>query len=278
MKQIILNADDFGRTASINAAVMRAHREGVLTSASLMVTGATAAEAAALARQEPALAVGLHLVLVGGQAVLAPGSIPHLVDSSGRFPADPAAAGLRYAFSAAARRELRRELEAQFERFAATRLALSHVDSHMHLHMHPVVLPLVLSLVEQYGACGLRIPRDDLRLGLRHSRQMLAVKVGWALVFALLARSALGCLRQRPIRVADRVYGLMQSGRMEEAYVLKVLRQLDAPTAELYFHPDCAAQSEPLGPNPGDLATLLSPAVRQVIEEQGLTLATYCSL
>jgi hopanoid biosynthesis associated protein HpnK len=278
MKQVILNADDFGRTASINAVVMRAHREGVLTSASLMVTGAAAAEAAALARQEPALAVGLHLVLVGGQAALPPADIPHLVDSSGRFPDDPATAGLRYAFSAAARRELAQELEAQFERFAATRLPLSHVDSHMHLHMHPVLLPLVLSLVEQYGACGLRVPRDNLRLGLRYSQRMLATKTGWALVFALLARSALRHLRQHPIRVVDRVYGLFQTGRMEEAYVLKVLRQLDVPSAELYFHPDSAAQSEPLGPNPGDLATLLSPAVRQVIEEQGLRLATYCSL
>lgn len=278
VKQIILNADDFGRTASINAAVMRAHREGVLTSASLMVTGAAAAEAAALARQEPALVVGLHLVLVGGQAALPPANIPHLVDSSGRFPDNPATAGLRYAFSAAARRELAQELEAQFERFAATRLPLSHVDSHMHLHMHPVLLPLVLSLVEQYGACGLRIPRDDLRLGLRYSQRMLATKAGWALVFALLARSALRHLRRCPIRVVDRVYGLFQTGRMEEAYVLKVLRQLDVPTAELYFHPDSALQSEPLGPNPGDLATLLSERVRQTIEECGLKLASYRSL
>jgi hypothetical protein len=70
----------------------------------------------------------------------------------------------------------------------------------------------------------------------------------------------------------------MQSGRMAEGYVVGLLRRLEVPTAELYFHPSAASGSEALGPHPGDLATLLSPTVRQVIQERGLRLATYAAL
>ncbi len=278
MTYVIFNADDFGRSPTINAAVERAHREGVLTSASLMVSGAALEEAIVLARRNPTLAVGLHLVMVSGKAVLPPKDIPHLVDDQGNFPPDPFVVGLRYTFSPTVRRELHRELVAQFERFAATGLPLAHVDGHLHLHMHPFVLGWVLDLAEQYGARGIRLPRDDLGLSLSYNRHGASVKAAWALAFGVLARWAQRRLQHRRLAVTERVYGLMQTGQMEEAYVLKVLRSLHTSSAELYFHPDTAPQAEPLGPNPTDLATLLSPVVRQVIQERGMQLATYLTL
>lgn len=102
--QVILNADDFGRSAAINAAVMQSHREGVLTSASLMVAGDAVEEAVALARETPTLAIGLHVVVVAGRAVLPPNEIPHLVDGRGWFPRDPVRTGLRYFLRDRARR------------------------------------------------------------------------------------------------------------------------------------------------------------------------------
>lgn len=276
--QVILNADDFGRSANINAAVMLAHRQGVLTSTSLMVTGDAVEEAVALVRQTPALAVGLHLVVAAGRAALPPADIPHLVDRDGRFPADPLQVGLRYAFSHAARQELRREMEAQFERFVATGLSLSHVDCHLHLHIHPVIFDLLLPLAEQYGARGLRLPRDELWPALGYDRSRVGTKVAWALTFGLLGRRCLRRLQGQPLAITDRVYGLMQTGRMEEEYVVKLLRRLEVPTAELYFHPAIAPEDEEPGPHPDDLASLLSPAVRQVIQERGIQLATYPTL
>ncbi len=275
---IILNADDFGRSTSVNEAVMRAHREGVLTSASLMVTGDAADEAIALARSTPTLAVGLHLVLVQGRAALSAREIPHLVDGRGRFSDDPVRAGLRYFLSRVAQEELGREMTAQFERFAATGLPLSHVDSHLHIHMHPTVFGLLIPLAEKYGARGLRLPRDDLRLALTYDRGRVLTKVAWAFTYGLLGRWNLRRLRRHHLVVTHRVYGLMQTGRMQEAYVVQLLRRLNEPTAELYFHPATVPGDEALGPNPGDLATLLSPAVRQVIQERGLSLATYPTL
>ena len=276
--QVVINADDFGRSMAINAAVMRAHREGVLTSASLMVTGDTWEEAEGLAHATPTLAVGLHLVVVNGRAVLPHKAIPHLADGSGRFPDDPLRAGLYYRFSLAAQAELARELAAQFARFAATGLPLSHVDGHLHLHVHPTVFNLLLPLAEGYGAGGVRLPRDDLSLALRYDRRQASAKIAWAVALGLVCRWCQSRLRGRRLAVPRRVYGVMQSGQMQEAYVVEVLRHLRAPTAELYFHPSTSAQREALGPNPGDLETLLSPTVRQVIAERGLCLATHSTL
>ncbi len=276
--QIILNADDFGASDSINAAIVRAHRQGVLTSASLMVTGDAAAGAAALARETPSLAVGLHVVVAGGRAALRPERIPHVVDSNGLFPDDPLRAGLYYAFSRTARAELAAEMEAQFERFAATGLPLSHVDGHMHLHIHPTILRLLLPLAERYGAQGLRLPRDDLRISMRFDRQRAGFKALHAIVFGLLGHWCARQLDGRTLKVTHRVYGLMQTGRMSERYVVGLLSCLDVPTAELYFHPSTRAEGGATGPNPTDLATLLSPAVRGIIQERGLRLATYPAL
>ncbi len=169
--EVIFNADDFGRSSAINRAVLQAHREGVLTSASLMVAGDAAAEAVDLARATPALAVGLHLVLSDGRASSPPREIPHLLDGSDCFPANPAQVWIRYIFSPAARAEMVREVRAQFERFAATGLPLDHVNAHQHIHMHPAVFAALLPLARQYGAGGVRLPRDDFGLAMRYDRR-----------------------------------------------------------------------------------------------------------
>ena len=276
--QIILNADDFGASSSINAAIRQAHQEGVLTSTSLMVAGEAASEAVSLARSMPDLAVGLHLVVVAGRAILPPGEIPHLVNQRGEFSQDAVGAGIHYFFSTSARQELAKELRAQFDRFTLTGLPLSHVDGHEHMHLHPTVFSLLLPLLDQYHVCGLRLPRDDLWLSLRYDRRRAALKTCWALVFGILNRWCWRRLQGRAIAIPHRVYGFMQSGQMQEAYVLRLLKELDVPTAELYFHPDTADKPAHLGPNPDDLATLTSPRVRQMIRERNLQTVTYPAL
>lgn len=264
-RQLIVNADDFGRSTEINQAVIRAHREGVLNSASLMVAGSAAAEAIELAHQNPALAVGLHLVVVDGAAVLPPQQIPHLVDSQGRFPNRPVRLGLRYAFSPPARRDLKDEITAQFERFAASGLALSHVDGHQHLHMHPAVYDLMLPLALKFGADRIRIVRDDLRLALRYDRSHRTAKFVSAAIFAGLAFRCRRC----PIPGPRRTYGFHQSGNMTKSYVLLALQHMQEP-AEMYFHPTAGPRLDALGPNPGDLETLLSGEFRKAMEVRGL--------
>src|SRR6185369_1031689 len=95
-RRLIVNADDFGRSSSINEAVIRAHREGILTTASLMVNGRACAEAVALAKENPRLGVGLHLSLVCGRSALKPTEIPGLVNNRYEFSDNPVTAGFRY--------------------------------------------------------------------------------------------------------------------------------------------------------------------------------------
>lgn len=273
--QVIMNADDFGRSSSINSAVVKAHRRGVLTSASLMVTGDAFNEAVSIARETPSLAVGLHIVLVNGKAVLPPGAIPDLVNQDGFFRRAPVSAGLSYYFSPVLQSQLNQELNAQFERFAATGLPLSHVDGHLHMHIHPTVLGMLLPLTVRYGACGIRLPRDDFQLSASYDREGILVKATWALIFDLLCRWSLRRMRLLPLVVTDRVYGLMQTGRMQETYVIKVLQRLNVPTAELYFHPDITESYNHFGPNPADLEALLSPQVRDVLQEREILTSTY---
>jgi hopanoid biosynthesis associated protein HpnK len=275
---LILGADDFGASAEVNEAVATAHRNGVLTSASLMVAGRAVDEAISMARDMPDLAVGLHLVVVDGPAVLPPDRIPHLVDGNRRFLRNPVSVGVRYAFSRLARQELAAEMRAQFERFAESGLSLSHVDGHLHMHLHPVVFDLLVPLAEEYGARGLRLPRDDLRLALRHGLDGVGRKVLWALCFWPLNAWGARQLRGHSLRVVDRVYGFMQTGQMHAAYVLDLIRHLRVPTAEIYFHPSVATEGQPGGPNVGDLDALLDPALRQAMAEREISLTNYPAL
>lgn len=281
--KLIINADDFGRSPEINAAVLEAHRRGILTSASLMVAGASASEAVDIARANPTLAVGLHVVLVDGATVLPAEQLDRIVDHTGRLPNSPAILGFRYAMSSAARALARAEMKAQFDHFAETGLPLSHVDGHQHLHLHPAIFPALCSLAKEHGAKGVRIVRDDWRFALRYEKKHAILKTAWATAFTPLAHVARRQAAACGLTYADRAYGLMQSGRMTEDYVLALLEHLqkkfskagDRFTTEIYFHPTTGPRTDALGPNPGELQTLLSPQVRARIEQYGMRLGRY---
>ena len=166
-RRLIVNADDFGRSASINQAVIRAHREGILTTASLMVNEPACEEAVALARENPTLGVGLHLTLLCGHSALPPAEVPGLVNPNGEFSNNPAGAGFRYFFQRSLREPLRREIHAQFQKFRATRLPLDHVNGHLHLHLHPTVFRILMADASQLGIKRLRLTFDPFRLNLR---------------------------------------------------------------------------------------------------------------
>jgi chitin disaccharide deacetylase len=264
--QLIVNGDDFGKSPEVNEAIIRSFRAGTLTSCSLMVTGDAFDHAVRLARENSGLAVGIHLVTVQGKAVLPHAEIPNLVDRQGHFPHSPVAAGLKYYFSIAARKQLTRELTAQFQRFHGTGLKLSHVDSHLHMHVHPVIFAAAVELAERYGVRRMRVPQDDFRLAVRFgglspndknppspprtkggsSGCPPFLEGGWgdliggaanALVFGRLTHRMKRQLLARGFSFADQVYGHLYSGRMTLEYVLFVLEHLTARTNEIYFHP-----------------------------------------
>jgi hopanoid biosynthesis associated protein HpnK len=277
-RRVIITGDDFGSSPAVNHAIIAAHERGVLTSASLMVTGEAFEEAVALARLHPRLAVGLHLVLVRGRAALPRPAIPALVDAGGRFPDSSLRAGLRYQFDAAARRQLRCEIGAQLEAFRRTGLHLSHVDGHLHMHVHPVVLRLLIELADAYDIRAIRLPGEELGIALGLDRRHLLTKLFWWWVFGRLRRYGAPRLRAAGIGFAERVYGLLASGRLTEAYLLGLIPRIEADVVEIYAHPALGHDGGPRhGPPSGEveLAALLSPAVRWALAAAGFALTTY---
>lgn len=270
-RRLIVNADDFGRSSSINQAVVRAHREGILTSASLMVNEPAFNEAVALARENPRLGVGLHLTLLCGQAALPPTQIPGLVDARGRFSDSPVATGFRYFADRRLRSQLREEIRAQFDRFHATGLPLDHVNGHLHLHLHPTVLGFLVEEARELGIRRLRLTRDPFWLNARLADGRRASRVTHALIFHWLAARARRRLAGLGVRHTARVFGLLQNGRVDEAFVLRLLPRLPAGDSELYSHPSLDQFGH-------EFAALVSPRVKAQIEALGIRLIRYQDL
>ncbi len=278
----IINADDFGFSHGVNQAIATAHTEGVLTSTSLMVTGDAAEEAIALAKSHPTLAVGLHLVLVCGRAVLPPSKIPHLVDAAGNFAVNPTTAGLRYQFVPAARAELRQEIRAQLEKFRATGLPLSHVDGHLHLHSHPVVLQILVDLASEFKINFIRLPSEELSFNLQLDSRRFWIKLVWSAVFGQLRRYGENLLRSQGIGFANRVYGLLQTGGMSEEHLLGLIPQINDNLIEIYSHPAIAVANESLNgfsdAGEAELTALLSQRVREALTTNDFELTNYSTL
>lgn len=273
MRRLIVNADDFGRSAAVNAAVLRAHSEGILTTASLMVNEPGAAEAVALARAHPRLGVGLHLTLLDGRAALPPKQLAGvgLVNARGEFERAPVRVGWRYFFRRELREPLRAEVRAQFARFRETGLVLDHVNGHLHLHLHPVVLPTVIEEMRKLGARHARLTRDPFWLEARLAGGRWLYRAAHAAVFFWLARAARRRFEEHGLRHTDRVFGLLQNGRVDEAYVLRLLERLPPGDSELYAHPA-------LGEFEHELAALISPRVLARVAQNGIRLVRYQDL
>ena len=285
-RRLIVSGDDFGAAREVNAGIIHAHREGVLSSASLMVAGSAVDEAVELARAHPGLAVGLHLVLTQGRPTAPPADIPALVRPDGSFGDVPVLTGFAYAqvwASRSGRRQLRREVDAQLDAFCTTGLELAHVDGHCNMHLHPMILPILLELAPRYGVRAVRLTRDPIGPALRHDASHLGRKLAEGIVFGALASWAAPRLRAAGIRFADRVLGMHQTGAVDEDYLLAVLRDLPEGTTEIYCHPAVGSAPEMARHQPGyrhemEVRALTSPRVREAITAAGVEVVSYRDL
>ncbi|HLZ54834.1 MAG TPA: hopanoid biosynthesis-associated protein HpnK [Verrucomicrobiae bacterium] len=270
-RRLIVNADDFGLSHSINEAVSRAHREGILTTASLMVNEAGCDEAVALARENPGLGIGLHLALLCGKSALPPEKIPGLVNLHAEFSNRPVATGFRYFFQRSLREQLRLEIHAQFQKFRATGLPLDHVNGHLHLHLHPTVFRILMEDAATLGIKRLRLTRDCLSRSRRMAHGHWIYRFSHAAIYEWLSRRARGPLQQRGVRHAQVTFGLLQNSRVDEEYILKLLPELPPGDSELYSHPS-------LGEFKHEFDALVSPRVKEQVGKLGIELIRYRDL
>ena len=270
-RRLVVNADDFGRSHSINAAVDRAQREGILTTASLMVNEVATEEAVQLARANPGLGVGLHLTLVCGHSALTAAEIPGLLQGDESFSNNPVSAALRYFFNRDLRAELRAEIHAQFEKFRSTGLPLDHVNGHLHLHLHPTVFRILMENASAWNITHLRLTCEPFWLDARLAKGHWFYRASHAFIHRVLSGCARPRLVEKSIRHTPRVFGLLQNGRVDEAYVSKLLPALPEGDSELYSHPS-------LDQFKNEFDALISPRLKAMVKSLGIRLIRYQDL
>jgi hopanoid biosynthesis associated protein HpnK len=273
LKQLIVTADDFGAALAVNEAVEHAHRQGILTAASLMVSAPSAADAVARAKALPGLGVGLHLVLAEGRSTLHASEIPALVDSDGMFRNDMVWPSVKMFFLPSVRRQLAAEVEAQFEAFAATGLALDHVNAHKHFHLHPTIAATILRIGRRFGMKAMRVPYEPAKV-----LRQIEPGAGGDFIVELWARRLGRRLAAAGIFSPDRTFGLGWSGDMTAARLAGLITHLPEGLSEIYLHP-AAGPSYP-GSTPGylyeqELAALTSSQVIDSIKESKISLGSF---
>jgi chitin disaccharide deacetylase len=221
------------------------------------------------------LRVGLHLVLVEGRPVLPPQRLPDLVDQTGRFRNDMVRLGIDIFARPSVRRQIAAEIEAQFEAYRATGLALAHVNAHKHFHLHPTIASEIITTGRRYGLRGLRVPLEphyvltEIEPSTSQRRAYLTAPCA-----AMLRRRA----RRAGLQAPDSVFGLAWSGAMTESRLIGLLLHLSEGCTEIYMHP--ATSNDFAGHAPGyrytdELAALTAPSVVATAHRRDISLGSY---
>jgi len=242
MKRLIVNADDFGLTQGVNRAIVACHEHGLVSSATLMATGACFDEAVTLASAMPGLSVGCHVVLVDGEPLLPPGEVSSLLaPGTKRFYhsiGEVLGAVARGRFNAA---EVEAEATAQMARLQSADVAISHFDTHKHTHMFPSILKPLLRAAAANGVSSVRNPFEapgavSGREALG-SRTLLVRKAQTTVLRALLRGRWMVAVREAGIRTTDGSLGVAATGTLDAALLRAMLRRMPAGTWELVCHP-----------------------------------------
>ena len=233
MTIFIVNADDFGLSSEVNEGIIQAFQRGIVTSASLVPSGAALRQAVQFIKENPMIDVGIHLTLVGETPLLDPREIPTLVDEDGRFRESAFMFFSAYMKKRISMDDVERELCAQFEKINEHGVSISHVDSHQHIHMLPKILEITIRLAEKYGIRHIRYPREKIRLESIYSFrkyprliQQIALNL-----FCLYSRQ-----RIRPYSIG-RFHGFFHGGGMGKSALMKTLSIKEDGISEIMVHP-----------------------------------------
>jgi hopanoid biosynthesis associated protein HpnK len=287
MKELILNADDFGLTPGIDEGIIRAHRDGTLTSTTLMANAEAFGDAVALARANPTLGVGCHLVLVGGRAVAPLNEVTTLVDESGNFPPSLTKFVARVSAGLIRPQEIERELRAQIEKVRASGIEPSHLDTHKHTHAHPFVMEALARVARETGILRVRNPFETLRDAWTTTR-IAGVGASSQLMAAAAARIAeprfQTISREYNLRSPDNFLGVAMTGQMTRTVLRRMIDLLPDGRTEIMFHPGvCDAALANTGSRlqaqrETELDTLLDPELKHILAKQGIRLISYREL
>jgi predicted glycoside hydrolase/deacetylase ChbG (UPF0249 family) len=278
--RLVVNADGLGGDPAVARGVLRAHREGIVTSTSVLGNCPDVAAVKAILAEAPELGVGVHLTLVDGSPVCSPGAVRSLVDASGRFPTHPSDLFLSWAKGALRADDVEREMDAQVARLREAGLRIEHLDTRFHVGFLPAVGRAVEAVAHRHGIQGIRMAMEHPTLAwvVETPRGLAAAALGG---LAWWTRRKLGALRHGP-----QTWGYVESGRLDEVRILEIIGRLGPGGHELICHPAepapgavLPAPSPPLWADPGrELKALTSPLVRHALQARGIQLCRWADL
>ena len=286
MKRLVINADDFGFTSGVNRAIVEAHTRGVVTSSTLMAKGRAFGEALELTKTVPRLGIGCHVVLIDGEPVVEPGTIPSLAED-GRFRDGLKTFAARALTGRMDASQIEAEASAQIRRIQSAGISVSHVDTHKHTHLFPPILAPVLRAA---AACGVKAVRNPFgpKFPLRSS-QLLARPGLWTR-FAevkVLGRFA-GKFRESVDRegfsTTDGTLGIEVTGTLDETLFRVIAASVPDGTWEFVCHPGYndadlqAAKTRLRDSREMELRVLTLPTAREVLAKDGVELISYRDL
>lgn len=280
-KQLIVNADDYGRTAGVTEGILQAHQQGIVTSTTAMMNMPGIEDALHRAQSYPGLGLGVHLVFSAWRPLLPLEQIPSLVDDDGAFLSQRAIWAQPEAIQ---RDELQAELTAQIERFQAlTGRPPDHLDCHHFIHFHPLFFAVYVELAAQWNL--------PIRAPFPPAEDLSQAAATVPLIEGLLLSEVQDMMRQdkelvqasgvrHPHHFIGTFYG-------EEAVTLEnlltILENLSEGTTELTCHPGLAdeqllAESIYGRPREKELELLCHPRVRDKLDELGIELVNFGAL
>jgi chitin disaccharide deacetylase len=277
-RRLIVNADDLGLHEAVNRGIFRAHRQGVVTSASILAGGEAFFHAVQELKTCPNLGLGVHLCLVDQRPVLDPKLIPSLVDFEGHLPSSYLEFTRRYVTGGIKRTEIQQELQAQVERVLETGLQVTHLDSHQHLHMLSGMDDVVLEIGIRNNILRLRLPTDKLRVG----KSSLLRRLQGSLLSSM-ASDARRKFESAGFSVPDHFAGFSCGGDFRLECWRILIPHLPEGSTEVMVHPgeDNRALRAATGWDyhwEEELQALISPEVKEMIAARQATLINFGNL
>src|SRR6267378_2899977 len=286
MRNLIVNADDLGWTQGVNRGIAEAHRNGIVTSTSLLANGCAFEEGVQSALQSPRLGVGVHLNLSDGKPTAPAEQIKSLLDENGDFSGGPETLLFRLTAKSLETKEVETEWNAQIEKVRAAGIRPTHLDGHKHVQMLPGLFAVALRLAKKHGIEAVRVSHEasSLRAALNSGGEPagLMLKQGvQARGLKLLARDARKMAERAGIAAADYFCGIAQTGVLTREGVERLLETLPDGTTELMCHPGYVdddlrkTKTRLQGSRQTELEILTDTSVRKIVATRGIRLINY---
>ena len=279
MKQLIVNADDFGLHTEINKGIIKGYQEGIITSTSIMPSAPAFEEAVELAKANPELGIGIHLTLCTCvPSVLEASKVKSLLGSDGNFLPSYVGFAKRFYTGQVNKKELEAELRAQFERALSQGINITHVDSHQHTHMLPGINSLVIRLCKEYNVKRVRVPKEDYFFTGGYEVG-LGRKIGRA-GLSFCADLARPLVKKAGLKTTDHFFGMLAGCNLNTELVGNIIKALPEGTSEMMTHPgmsqEILAKALPWDLHwENELAANLAEENKKLLEIHNVTLTNF---